>query len=232
MSESSEHTPSSTGHSNPADPSIDGDRSPAQVTSNESPTVTAVVRHFATDGLIETDYLAAAAKWPVLKTQKPETLIHNVEGVAKHFAADGLATSAYLRSALLKPQLFYQKPDTIIGHIHLIESLQKQNLLTIDQGRPALFAFVLKNPRYLTLADDNIHLREIVGHATGSSAALREPRKSVESAFAKRLGQENLNVPTPQISRPNDPGEDMGPHARNVLLRALIREGYIKGKLR
>jgi hypothetical protein len=31
---------------------------------------------------------------------------------------------------------------------------------------------------------------------------------------------------------PPEDGSDPGPHARNLLLRALIREGYVKGKLR
>jgi hypothetical protein len=28
------------------------------------------------------------------------------------------------------------------------------------------------------------------------------------------------------------PDADLGPHAKNLLLRALIREGYLKGKTR
>ena len=192
-----------------------------------------IVKHFATEGLNTQAYLQAAIKQPHLFTQKPATMIGNIEGVVKHFAAEGLTVGDYLLAAALRqPALFTQKPSTIAGHINLIESLQEQGLLAIDRGKPALFAFVLEHPMYLALADHNFHLREITAHSNDSTASLRVPRRDVESLLAKLLGHSDMKTPVPKIERPQTPGADLGPHAKNLLLRALIREGYLKGKPR
>src|SRR3984885_6724008 len=207
-----------------------------QILSQRSATlignIEGVVGHFAAEGLTTRAYLQAAIRQPQLFYQKPETLIANIEGVAGHFAAEGLTTRAYLQAAVQQPPLFYQKPLTIIGHINLIESLQNEGLLAIGQGMPALFSFVLKNPMYLSLADDNFHLREIAARAGGSCVPLRVPSRNVESSLARALGHPDLKIPVPRIDRPDSPSADLGPHARNLLLRALIREGHIKGTVR
>jgi hypothetical protein len=189
-----------------------------------------VVEYFAAEGLTTRDFLQAAIKQPQLFYQKPETLIANIESVKKHFAAYGLTTHEYLQAALKQPSLFVQKPSTIIGHANLIESLHNEGILAIDQGKPALLAFILKYPRYLSLADDNFHLREIAARTTNSQASLHVPRKDVESHLATALGYPDMKMPAPKIDRPDSPGADLGPHARNLLLRALIHEGYLKGK--
>jgi hypothetical protein len=192
----------------------------------------AVVDHFAAQGLTVRDYLQAAVKQPQLFYQSPGTLIGNIEGVVEHFAGDGLTMSDYLLAAVTHPPLFTMKPATIIAHVNLIESLQRQDLLVIDQGKPALFAFALKHPMYLTLAEHNFQLREIAAQVTGSAVSFRVPRKDVESRLAESLGHADLKTPAPKINRPDSQGADLGPHARNLLLRALIHEGYIKGKTR
>jgi hypothetical protein len=79
--------------------------------------LTAVVEHFAPDGLTMPDYLLAAVRQPPLFYQAPATLIANVQGVTDHFAHDGLTLREYLRAAVKQPQLFYQSPATLIGNI-------------------------------------------------------------------------------------------------------------------
>ena len=192
--------------------------------------VEGVVAHFALERLTVGHYLQAAVKQPQLFYQSPGTLIGNIEGVVEHFAGDGLTISDYLLAAVTHPPLFTMKPATIIAHFNLIESLQRQRLLAIDQGKPALFAFALKHPIYLTLAEHNFQLREIAAHVTGSTVSFRVPRKDVESRLAESLGQADLKTPASKIDQPDSPGADLGPHARNLLLRALIHEGYLKGK--
>ena len=191
-----------------------------------------VVKHFTAEGLTTRAYLQAAVKQPSLFCQKPATLIGNVEGVVNHFARDGLTASKYLQATLKHPAIFTQKPSTIIGHANLIESLQNQRILAIDQGKSALLAFILKYPQYLSLAGDNLHLREIAAHITDASGSLHVPRTHVESRLAAALGHPHQKEPAPKIDRLDSEDADLGRHARNLLLRALIHEGYLKGKLR
>jgi hypothetical protein len=191
-----------------------------------------VLKRFAPEGLSTRTYLRAAVELPSLFVQRPSTLISNFEGVVEHFAAEGLTTRDYLQAALKQPQLFAMKPSTVIGHLNLIESLQEQGLLPIGHGKSALFAFVLKNPRYLTLADDNFHLREIASRTANSPTSLFVPRGDVEAHLSRLLGHADLKMPAPKIHKPESSGADFGPHSRNLLLRALIHEGYIKGKTR
>ncbi len=204
--------------------------------------VTGVVERFAADGLTTRDYLRATKKKPQLFYQSPATITRNITGVAEHFAADGLTTRDYLRAALKQPQLFYQTPATIIGHINLIIDLHRQGMLRFpgEESAPPhqrlrpLFAFLVQNPMYLTLADDNFTLREISAHVTGQQPSgaglLAVPRRRVESELTEALGHSHADAPVAKVDRPVE-GSNLGPHARNLLLRALIREGIVKGTL-
>src|ERR1700693_6375804 len=77
------------------------------------------------------------------------------------------ALKAYLAAAVRQPQLFCRTAATIIRHIHCIIDMQRQGLLAFPgqedapAGQPLLplFAFLVKNPSYMTLADDNYALR-------------------------------------------------------------------------
>jgi hypothetical protein len=213
-------------------------QSPATIAGN----ITGVVERFATDGLTTGDYLKAALKQPQLFYQSPATLAGNITGVVERFAAKGLTTGDYLKAALKQPQLFYQAPATVIGHVNLLIDLHRQGLVTFPgeanapPGQPLvpLFAFLLKNPAYFSLADDNFTLREISARVTGErptrAALIRRSRYQVESELAETLGQPDADAPVPKVPRPSN-GSDPEPHARNLLLRALIRGGLVKGTL-
>lgn len=199
--------------------------------------VEGVIERFAADGLTRADYLKAALSHPGLFTMRSETVIANVEAVASHFAEDGLTCADYLKAVLKQPALFMMRPKTVIGHVNLITDLHRSGLLPLPEnprGPPAetaaVLSFMLREPRLFSLADDNLALRSIYAHAAGmpSSANLvRQSRKEVEHELAKALGHNDLKEPVSKVN----PEAGHGPHARNLLLRALIREGWIKGRL-
>jgi hypothetical protein len=195
-----------------------------------------VVHHFAADGMTNSSYLRAARTYPQLFAQKPKTLIGNIEEVTNYFAADGLIRKDYLRATLKQPQLFVQKPKTVIGHVNLLTALCNEGVLTVYKTmdntpvRATVLRFMINTPQYFALADDNFTLREIYGRVTDappSSALLRKSRRQVENELAKVLGHADLQEPVPKLER--DDGQ--GQHARNLLLRALIREGTVRGEL-
>lgn len=204
--------------------------------------INAVVERFAADGLTTRDYLRATRKKPQLFYQSPATITRNITGVVEHFAAEGLTTRDYLQAALKQPQLFYQSPATIIGHVNLIIDLHRQGLVRFpgeesappDQPLRPLFAFLVQNPMYLTLAADNFTLREVSARVREQqprgTALLTAKRHRVESELAEALGRSDAKAPVAKVERPAE-GSDLGPHARNLLLRALIREGLVKGTL-
>ncbi len=211
--------------------------SPATAIGN----ITGVVEPFAAQGLTQRDYLKAALKQPQLFSLSPATVAGNITGVVDHFAADGLTTRAYLRAALKQPPLFTQSPATIIGHVHLLLDLHRQGLVHFKgeaaahpQPLAPLFAFLVRNPAYFCLAAENYTLREVSAHVrgerpTGSELLLR-PLYRVEEELSHALGNADPSKPVPK-ERPPQEGGDVRRHARNVLLRALIREGFVKGTL-
>jgi hypothetical protein len=195
-------------------------------TSGFGPLLAVVIARVANDGV---NVLGAPL-------QKPATVIANIESVAGRFEAEGLVVKDYLRAAIKQPSLFTQAPETIIGHVNFIIDLHRQGPLRFsdeEERQPApLFDWLVKNPQYFSLADDNFTLREVAARITSRSGAatatvLYKPRHRVESDLAKALGHPDLRAPVPKEPVPTDGAP--GCHARNVLLRGLIRAGIVKG---
>ena len=125
----------------------------------------------------------------------------------------------------------------MIGHVNLVVDLHRQGLLALPEstrGPPTETGSVLKfltdNPKLLCLAEDNIALREIYARVVQpppSPTLLRRSREQVENELARALGDANQGELVPKI----DPDPSIGPYARNLLLRALVREGIVKGRL-
>jgi hypothetical protein len=103
-----------------------------------------------------------------------------------------------------------------------------------DQSLQPLFAFLIRNPVFFCLADDNYALRSISAHARGERSSgvqlIKRTRHRVEQELSQALGHDDLDAPVPKEPHPSE-GGDPDRHARNLLLRALIREGMVKGKL-
>ena len=137
----------------------------------------------------------------------------NVEGVVDRFREDGLTLAAYLAAALKQPQLFCRTPATIIGHIHCVIDMQREGLLTFpgqaDAGpgetlRP-LLAYLVKNPLFMTLSDDNYALRRtyarVTGDRPGGAALLRRTRRRVEQDLARALAAHVARDPLNPLCR-------------------------------
>jgi len=169
---------------------------PATIIAN----VESAASHFREHGLNLHDYLRAVVKQPCLFYQSPATIIANIEQVACHFRDHGLTLPDYLSAACRYPALFAQAPATIIHHVKLIIELNRQGLVTFPgqekapPGRPLapLFAFLVRNPIYFSLADDNFALRALYVHITGDrpsgTALLKRPRYRIEQDLARALG--------------------------------------------
>jgi hypothetical protein len=165
------------------------------------------------------------------------------EAVPAHFREHGLTVGSYLRAAVLQPSLFYRSPATVIGHVNLLIDLYRQELLSVpgqgntpsDQPLRPLLAFLVRNPQFFAFADDNYALREIYARTMPEppqgAALLTRPRHRVERELADALGHDYLDTPVAKAPAPSAGGEP-GAHARNLLLRALIQEGLVKGTLR
>jgi len=196
-----------------------------------------VLEHFNDHGLTRRDYLKAAVTRPSLFYQKPATIISNIETVANHFGSEGLTRQSYLMAAIKRPSLFCHKPATIIGHVNLIADLHRVGLLDLPESPRAppseltpVLTLMMKNLELFSLSDDNFALREIYGHVTQagpSRSLLKKSRQQVEFELAKTLGHAYHNEPIPKVN----PDAGKGSHARNLLLRALVREGWVKGRL-
>jgi hypothetical protein len=215
-------------------------QSPDTIAAN----ITGVADRFAADGLNTSDYLQAALKQPALFTQSPDTIAANITGVADRFAADGLNTSDYLQAALKQPQLFTQSPDTIGRHIGIILDLYDNGVFTLPRSRghaaqqngnpqphAAVIAFLLKTPVLLCLEDNNYVLRELHQRMTGADPSpknIRRSRRETEYELMRHLGHDDPHRPVPDgiIAGQGPPTDEQ---ARNFVLRALVREGYIKG---
>ena len=129
--------------------------------------ITGGARRFAVHGLSVSDYLQAALRQPSLFTLAPATIQANIERVVQLFRKQGLSLTAYLAAARKHPPLFTQPPATTIAHIHALCDLQRRGLVSFPGqddtpgGAPlhALFAFLVQNPVYCCLADDDYALR-------------------------------------------------------------------------
>jgi hypothetical protein len=196
-----------------------------------------VSRHFADDGLSREEYVRAIITQPSIFYLNPETVTGNIEKVVAHFARDGLTNRDYLCAAIKQPQLFGQKPETIIRHVNLIAELCRKGLLSSSEsvdGLPsdetaAALTIAIRAPYVLCLSESNINLRELYGIVATeckSPSILTKARTEVERALSEKLGHPDLRLSVPKIG----PDAGLGPHARNFLLRALIHEGWIKGK--
>ena len=165
------------------------------------------------------------------------TIIGNIEGVTDHFKTDGLTRKDYLRVALKQSSLFAQKPGTTIGHINLVANLYRKGLLPIPESfrrtptdTATVLNYMLSNHSLFSLSDDNFALREIYARVTQSPPSqnlLRKSRKEVEDTLAKALGHADRKEAVPKAG----PDAEAGTHARNLLLRALVREGMVQGRL-
>ena len=77
--------------------------------------------------------------------------------------------------------------------------------------------FIVEHPMFISLADDNLHLREIAAHVRSDSipmAPVHQSRKYVEDVVRDALRGAGSSE---RVS-----------HAQRLLLNALKREGYIK----
>jgi mannitol/fructose-specific phosphotransferase system IIA component len=201
-----------------------------------------VVERFSDEGLTTKDYLQAAVKQPSLFTQSPETIENrNIRPVVKRFSAEGLTTEAYLQAAVKQPPLFYQSPETIGRHIDLVFDLYDKGVLTLStprrqngrqNGHPhaPVLDFLIASPHLLTLEDNNYVLRELHQRMTGADPSpenLRRTRRQTEHELMRHLGHGDQSQPVPDgfIAGQEPPTEQQ---ARNFVLRALAREGYLK----
>jgi len=101
--------------------------------------VTAIVQHFASDGLTLADYLRVTGKKPDLFAQSPATIRANVEGAVQRFAAQGLTRRNYLRAALRQPQLLQLAPATVEANLAgVVKRFRKHGLTRQDYLRAAL----------------------------------------------------------------------------------------------
>ena len=133
--------------------------------------------------------------------------------------------------------LLCQKPSTIIGHVNLVAGLQDKGVLNLPEsprgppdGISRALIFMLDNPHLFAISDSNIALREIYARtldATPSRSLLWHHRNKVEHELGKALGHADRDKPIPKI----EPVVGTASHAHNLLLRALVREGWIKGRL-
>ncbi len=199
--------------------------------------VEGVLRHFSPDGLARPVYLHAAAKHPSLFTLNPAKIIGNVENVVREFASEGLSCKDYLHAVIRQPSLLGLKPSTIIAHIRLISEMYKNNNISNSKSghvgeRDAIVAalqIALKNPIILGLSDENLMLRMIY-QSTFAKKTVAEIFSKTRNDVERELTQA-LDLPSviPPISNAGSKDE-VGDHARRLLLRALIHEGFVKGR--
>ena len=195
-----------------------------------------VVEHFADDGLTTADYLHAILQQPSLFADKSERIIARIEGVTSHFAPEGMSRKKYLETALKRPTLFSQSSNTIIEHINILDYLNKKGLIipskrSIENNHnQSVFNLVYSIPQILSYSNDNLLLREIAATHEGYSLSptmLKKSRKLVEKEL--HIALEHYDEKTPVQKVGVEAG--IGKHARNLLLRALIREGIAGGRL-
>jgi len=124
--------------------------------------VTAVVKHFAPDGLTLADYLRAAGKRPDLFALPLATIRANVEGVVERFAAQGLTRRTYLRATLRQPQLLQLAPATVEANLAgVVKRFRKHGLTRKDYLRGAL-----RQTTLFTMSADTViaNIEAVVDH--------------------------------------------------------------------
>lgn len=208
--------------------------------------IKAVVERFAADGLTRESYLQAALKQPQLFVQKPETITANIDRVVERFAADGLTRKNYLQAALRHPQIFYQKPETIILHLERIFRLFDDGVIALptqrrhktehnDRDSPthhALLSVLLTHPSLITLDVTNYELRDLHQRMKGTGPTWRNlthSRRHIEDELRSHLSHPDSDVPVPPSDYIVGDGTPTEEQARRFVLRALMREGFIKG---
>jgi hypothetical protein len=75
-----------------------------------------------------------------------------------------------------------------------------------------------------SLADDNLHLREIAAHVTGRHTAQLN-RGKIDTLMQTTLSEDQSNDPA-GVELSSNGRHD---HPRKLSLRALTKEGYVKG---
>jgi len=207
--------------------------------------VETLVSLFAPEGLTLPDYLSAALDKPSLFYQSPETIENNIRALVKKFEAEGLTVKQYLPAALKQPSLFYRSPETIAGHINLVMDMYRKDKVRFKgedaegaevafsehQSMKPLFDFLMKNPVILCLSDDNFGLRELeagFSERPPKQQVLTQSRHVVEQYMRAGLGYADADQP---VAKREDLHDNKGKWAKNMLMRALIREGMVKGLL-
>ncbi len=190
--------------------------------------------HFKNDGLTIEAYLKAAIKWPTLFTQLPETTANHIN----------LAYFLYEKGFLgdLEPKTLLDKNvkrdtkrviDFLLKYPGFLSLSDKNYILravhtvvTGMQHSPVRFFSKRNN-------EMNINLREALWSEETNA------NKETQTYHISSKKYKDLDIPIPKVCFPGG-AENlsrekqhriMGPHSRNLLLRALIREGMIKGKL-
>ena len=205
--------------------------------------ITKVVDRFESHGLTTDDYLQAALKQPSLFYQTPETVVGHITGIVERFADQGLTTRDYLKAALKLPPLFNLSPETVARHINLVFALYDDGVFTLPSTRAgddhgnthphaSILAFLLKHPVILALEDNNLSLRQLHKELTGAAPSamnLLRSRRQTELAVMKHLGHNDPSSPVLSDGYVAGQGQLTTEQAKTFVLRALIREGYIKG---
>lgn len=206
-----------------------------------------VVNHFANDGLTRQAYVKAAIKQPSLFGHPAASVIANVTEVVRRYEGDGLTTRTYLDAALRQPSLFASSPLTISRHIDAVLDLadrgiftppstgRKDRQATEDNREPvraAALEFLLRNPAILSLADDNIGLREAHQRLINGPTDYRlfnTPRHAVERDLMQHLGHHNPRQPVPNDGFAAGMPSPTKEQAERFVLRALMHAGLIRG---
>jgi hypothetical protein len=202
-----------------------------------------VARAFDAEGLTLRDLLPAALKAPRLFVQSADATERHIRDLVKQFKNDGLTVSDYLHKAALKrPALFCRNADSVASRVRLIIDAYQKELVhfktsekTAPEDKPLkpVFDFMLSYPALLTYSNDNIYLRSLYAAVTGDRGQRRfaAKRHDVERGLREALGHPDAETPVEKIPDPA-PDETVTPsYANNLLLRALIREGLMKGAL-
>ncbi len=187
-----------------------------------------VVNHFKAAGLTTTDYLHAARLQPTLFYQDPTTLIKNINMVIGMYEKE-LIVWGGKRAPKKQPDVRDHKP---------------------------VLNFLITSPMFMCLSQNNYMLRTMHLATTQTRAPFRilsKAKGKVEDELRTHLGHADKTLPVPKTPEPeglndasgNATGKDafgqeithqerlarIAPHAKNMLLRALIREHIVAGEL-
>lgn len=210
-----------------------------------SENITGLVQRFAPEGLTDRDYLQAALKLPSLFTLSPSRAEDNIRDVAAHFRDDGMTSRGYLTAALSMPSLFALTPATVTQHINAVMSLAERGIFNPPKPRggqertgfshtPArsnVIDFLLRNPRVLTFADDNIGVREVHQVLTGGATNykfIQTSRTTVEQELMRHLGHGETEQPVPSDGFIAGAAAPTKEQAERFVLRALMHAGFIR----